>query len=132
MDARALAEELLSAYSEGTPVASAPSARESDFNLGSAYAVEAEIARLRQAAGHRPVGLKVGFANKAVWRALKLETLVWGSMYDDTVSDASGGAAALSIGSMIAPKIEPELVLKLARPLELGDGGAAPTAEAVL
>ena len=38
-----------------------------------------------RAAGHRTVGRKVGYANKAVWRVLKLETLVWAHMYDDTV-----------------------------------------------
>ena len=36
-------------------------------------------------AGIATVGRKVGFANKAVWRVLKLETLVWAHMYDDTV-----------------------------------------------
>jgi 2-keto-4-pentenoate hydratase len=55
----------------------------------------------------------VGFANKAVWRIMKLETLVWASMNDDTVRYANDGAAALSIGPMIAPKIEPEVVFKL-------------------
>ncbi len=49
----------------------------------------------RAAAGHRRVGVKVGYANKAVWRALKLETLVWASMYDDTVRHVAGGEATL-------------------------------------
>jgi 2-oxo-3-hexenedioate decarboxylase len=113
MDARALAEELLSAHSEGRPVASAPSARETDFSLASAYAVEAEIARLRQAAGRNSVGLKVGFANKAVWRALKLETLVWAHMYDDTVRYAAANTIPLPLDRMVAPKIEPEIVFRL-------------------
>ena len=42
--------------------------------------------RRRAAAGHRVVGVKAGYANKAVWRALKLETLAWASMYEDTVA----------------------------------------------
>ena len=95
-------------------------AREGGLDLPTAYAVEAELARRHVAAGHRVVGVKAGYANKAVWRALKLETLAWASMYDDTVRFTSGGKASLSIGRMIAPKIEPEIVVRLATPLAAG------------
>ena len=44
----------------------------------------------------RPSGRKVGYANKAVWRALKLDTLVWADMYDDTVRHAPRNDATLS------------------------------------
>lgn len=125
MDVRALAEELLSAHTRGQPLASAPSARENDYSLASAYAVEAEITRLRQAAGHTPVGLKVGYANKAVWRALKLETLVWAHMYDDTVRYAEANTIRLPLDRMVAPKIEPEIVFKLKDPF----AGSADPAE---
>ncbi len=40
---------------------------------------------MRRAAGRKTVGVKVGYANKAMWRVLKLDTLVWAHMYDDTV-----------------------------------------------
>jgi 2-oxo-3-hexenedioate decarboxylase len=63
------------------------------------------------AAGHRPVGLKVGFANKAAWRLHKLETLVWAHMYDDTVQRTVANQADLTVGRFVAPKIEPEIVL---------------------
>jgi 2-oxo-3-hexenedioate decarboxylase len=113
MDVRALAEELLSAHSRGQSLAAAPTDRGTDFSIATAYAVEAEIARRRQAAGRAIVGLKVGFANKAVWRALKLETLVWAHMYDDTVRFATGNSISLPLENMVAPKIEPEIVFKL-------------------
>ena len=50
---------------------------------------------MRRAAGHETVGVKVGYANKAMWRVLKLDTLVWAHMYDDTVryADANDGHA---------------------------------------
>ena len=80
----ALANELLDAYRERRLVVP-PSSREDGLSLATAYAVEAEIVRSRAAAGHHPVGLKVGFANKDTWRILKLETLAWAHMYDDTV-----------------------------------------------
>ena len=38
-------------------------------------------------------------------------------MYDDTVRYAQGNTAILSVASLIAPKIEPEIVFKLRTPL---------------
>ena len=97
-----------------------PSSRDPQFDLNAAYAVESELTRLRAAAGHRTVGRKVGFANKALWRVLKLDTLVWAHMYDDTVHDASSGEATLALDRMCSPKIEPEIVFKMRRPLDAG------------
>jgi len=120
----ALADAIASAVRTRTVLAAPPSA-EAGFDLDAAYAVEAELLARRRAGGHRAVGLKVGYANKAVWRALKLQTLVWAHMYDDTVSEAHGGRAGLSVGRMIAPKIEPEIVLALSSPLPAGLTDAA-------
>src|SRR3954465_12758210 len=112
-DPKALAQELTDAYATKT-IVPAPSSRDGGIDLDTAYAVEAEIARGRRAAGHQTVGWKVGYANKAMWRALKLETLVWAHVYDDTVGYADWNDTRLSIASMVAPKIEPEVVFKLA------------------
>jgi 2-oxo-3-hexenedioate decarboxylase len=94
-----------------------PSAIDPAFDLNAAYTVEAELVRLRRAQGRRTVGRKLGFANKAAWRILKLETLVWAHMYDNTVRYAENNDATLSIAGRVAPRIEPEIVFKLARPL---------------
>jgi len=112
-DVNALARELASAYANRQAVAIVPSARDGGFGLADAYAVEAELAQLRRADGHYAVGRKIGYANRAMWRALKLETLVWAHMYDDTVQYAERDGATLSIDRMFAPKIEPEIVFKL-------------------
>jgi 2-oxo-3-hexenedioate decarboxylase len=125
IDAAALAREILDAYARRQAIAIPPSARDGGLDLASAYAVESEIVRLRRAEGRTVAGLKAGFANKAVWRALKLETLVWAHMYDDTVHHAAGNAAPLPIDRMFAPKIEPEIVFRLKRPLGATDGPAA-------
>jgi 2-oxo-3-hexenedioate decarboxylase len=115
-----LADEIAAAFATKTPIEVAPSARDGCLDLATAYVVEAELTRRRVAAGHRVAGVKAGYANKAVWRALKLETLAWASMYDDTVRFASSGEASLDIGRMIAPKIEPEIVVRLTSPLPAG------------
>lgn len=112
-DSRTLAEELAAAYASKTLVPP-PTTREGGLDLATAYAVERELVRMRSLQGRHTVGVKVGFANKAMWRVLKLDTLVWAHMYDDTVRYAnSDNGAEVSIGKMVQPKIEPELVFKL-------------------
>lgn len=110
---QALAAELLGSRGNRTQIEQPPSARDPEFSLDDAYATEAEIVRLRLAGGHRVTGRKVGFANKAMWRILKLPTLVWAAMYEDTVIHASGNTAELSASRFYSPRIEPEIVVKL-------------------
>ena len=108
-----LARELFEAYTSGGHVAVVPTAREGGCDLATAYAVEAELTRMRRAGGHATVGRKIAFANKAVWRALKIQTVAWASMYDDTVHFAEAGRASASLARMRAPRLEPEVVMKL-------------------
>jgi 2-keto-4-pentenoate hydratase len=115
-DVDAIARELFSAYENGQMVEAPPSIRPG-FDLDAAYAVEARLQQFREAAGHKSIGRKVGYANKAMWRVLKLETLVWGHMYDDTVHYANGGTAALTITRPRSLKIEPEIVFGLKQPI---------------
>jgi 2-keto-4-pentenoate hydratase len=124
IDLQGLALELTAAYAERRALATPPSSRDG-LDLPTAYAIERELVRMRGAAGHRSVGVKVGYANKALWRALKLETLVWAHMYDDTVRYAHGNAAALSLARTISPRIEPEIVFKMKAPLGAGITEAA-------
>ena len=114
MDPNALAQTIADAYARRAQIPT-PSSQDAQFDLGAAYATEAALMSLRQQSGRRPVGLKVGFANKAVWRVMKLDTLVWAHMYDDTVRLATGGVASLPTAAMVSPKIEPEVVFKIAR-----------------
>jgi len=59
LEPQALAQELFTAYSTGRMVATPPSARDSSFDLGAAYAVESELVRLRKARGRDAVGLRL-------------------------------------------------------------------------
>jgi 2-keto-4-pentenoate hydratase len=122
----ALADELEKAYATKTILPVPLSSREAGFDLATAYAIGAELTRRRRVSGYKTVGRKVGFANKAMWRALKLDTLVWAYMYDHTVVYAGDSKpASLSLGAMVAPKIEPEIVLKLRAPIDTGNPDAA-------
>lgn|ERR1022692_952741 len=118
-----LARELLSAYETGRMVAVPPSGRVG-FDLNTAYEVEATLKQFREAAGHRAVGRKVGYANKAMWRVLKLETLVWAHMYDDTVHYSDGSSTTLALAHPRSLRIEPEIVFGLKHPVA-GEGADA-------
>jgi 2-keto-4-pentenoate hydratase len=130
IDVHALALQLTSAYAERRTLSSPPSSRDG-LDLSTAYAVERDLVLMRRSEGHETVGVKVGFANKAMWRVLKLETLVWAHMYDDTVRYADANVAMLSLAHMISPKIEPEIVFKLKAPPGAGITEAAAALEAV-
>jgi 2-oxo-3-hexenedioate decarboxylase len=125
-EVEALARELLSAYEAGEMVAIPPSQRPG-FDLNTAYAVEAALKQLREAGGHRAVGRKVGYANKAMWRVLKLETLVWAHMYDNTVHYSDRNSATLTLAHPRSLKVEPEIVFGLKQPImgETPDASAA-------
>jgi 2-keto-4-pentenoate hydratase len=126
----ASARELKAAQETGQMVAVPPSARPG-FDLDSAYEVEAILKHLRQGEGHRVVGRKVGYANQAMWRVLKLHTLVWAHMYEDTVHYSDGNSATLSIAHPRSLKIEPEIVFGLKRPIT-SEGNQTPDAIAAL
>ncbi len=129
-EVESLARELLSAYETGEMVAIPPSGRPG-FDLNTAYEVEATLKQFREAGGHRAVGRKVGYANKAMWRVLKLETLVWAHMYDDTVHYSDRNSATLTIAHPRSLKIEPEIVFGLKQPI-VTEGAATPDAAAAL
>jgi 2-keto-4-pentenoate hydratase len=120
----AWARELLSSSATGAMVAP-PFSQRNGFNLDVAYEIEARLKQVREADGHRAAGRKVGYANKAMWRVLKLETLVWGHMYEDTVHYAAGNSATLAIDQARSLKIEPEIVFGLKQALPEGADAAA-------
>jgi 2-keto-4-pentenoate hydratase len=107
-----IARELNSAHEAGNIVENLPS-RQPGFDLDAAYAVELELKHRRAVNGFKSVGRKVGYANKAVWRLLKLETLVWAHMYDDTVHYSQNNSATLTLPHSHSLKIEPEIVFHL-------------------
>jgi len=126
IDVEALARELMSAYEKGEMV-SAPPSSQPGFDLDTAYAVEAKLKQWRGVAGHKAVGRKVGYGNKAMWRILKLETLVWGHMYADTVHQSNDNSARLTVKHPRSLKIEPEIVFGLKDRVTLSGLDAAAT-----
>ena len=116
IEIEALARELLLANDTGQMVPTLPSSR-SGFDLNAAYEVEAQLKQWREASGAKAVGRKVGYANKAMWRVFKLQTLVWAHMYEDTVHYAEDNSAGLTLPHARSLRIEPEIVFGLKQPI---------------
>ena len=114
-DADAVAGRILAAFDVAYSIAPITDERP-DFQLDDAYAVAAQVTARRMARGERPVGWKVGFTNTTIWDEYGVHAPIWGPMYDTTVAaiDPGQGAAACAIGHLVEPRIEPEIVLKLA------------------
>jgi 2-oxo-3-hexenedioate decarboxylase len=115
IDIGATAGEVLAAIDSHRQVAPF-STRGPNFGLDLAYAVTAELRRLRTLRGERQIGRKIGFTNPAIWAEYNVHAPIWGDMYD-TTTRSLGTPEQLSLSLFVEPRIEPEIVFKLARSL---------------
>jgi 2-keto-4-pentenoate hydratase len=90
------------------------SRRYPDFDLAEAYQVVARVRTLRAARGEDPVGRKIGFTNRAVWRDFEVSAPIWNYVFNRTVMHSSAIEAEFALDKMPEPRIEPEIVLHLA------------------
>jgi 2-keto-4-pentenoate hydratase len=118
-----VAEELVEARRRREYVP-APTKRERGFSLGDGYAVAEDVAKLWQAAGHQPVGIKIGLTNVPAWDRLGITAPVWGPIYRDTLIEATTETQAQCVSfptvPLTAPRVEAEIVVELSA--ELGPG----------
>jgi 2-oxo-3-hexenedioate decarboxylase len=91
------------------------------FSLADAYAVTAELRRMRVARGERPAGRKIGFTNRNIWAEYSVFEPIWGDIYDSGVQTLEPGGA-IGVGHLPEPRIEPEIVLGIERDLSPGMG----------
>lgn len=90
---------------------------DSDFGLDDAYAVSDAVMAARMARGERPCGWKIGFTNRNIWEEYGVRAPIWGPMYRGTIRacDPRQAAAVLDATAFVEPRIEPEIVLRIAR-----------------
>ena len=115
-----VAAELIAAY-DARSFVDRLTAADPGFDTDAAYDVLHHIERDRHARGWQPVGRKIGFTNRTIWERYGVPGPMWARMWDRTVTFASDGAAALSLLPFVQPRIEPEVVFKLAAPISPGD-----------
>lgn len=119
MDSRRIAQELIAALATGGTIPSVV-ARHPDFGWDEAYAVAAEILKLRRARGEKTVGRKIGFTNRNIWAEYGATAPIWAHVYDRTLVHAKDGRATVSLKGSARPRLEPEIAFKLKAPLAAG------------
>ena len=119
MDTKQIARELLAALDRGQTIPSIV-ARYPGFDWDEAYAVSAEILRLRRARGERTLGRKIGFTNRNIWAEYGATAPIWAHVYDTTLILASDHRATVSLRGSVQPRLEPEIAFKLKSTLPAG------------
>ncbi|HUG76211.1 MAG TPA: decarboxylase [Burkholderiales bacterium] len=107
-----LAEELIElqrAPREVTPF----SGRYPHLTSEAGYAASRALHEHRLAQGWKPVGRKIGFTNRSLWPRYGVYEPIWGTVYDRTLIEASGGRASVSLAGLVNPRIEPEVCFRL-------------------
>jgi 2-oxo-3-hexenedioate decarboxylase len=112
-DLSAIADEIFATLGTGRQV-SPFTARPAGLTLDEAYRVSALLNRKREARGEKRLGRKIGFTNRTIWEQYKVYAPIWGYVYDTTVHDL-GTTVSLPLAGYAEPRIEPEIVLGLAR-----------------
>lgn len=116
----AIAARLMTAQDAAALLAPITDARP-DFSVDDAYAVLAEIQARRQAQGWQPVGRKIGFTNRTLWPRYGVYQPMWAQVWAHTVHPAKAGRAKLALHGFVQPRLEPEVVFKLAGPVPVTD-----------
>ncbi len=123
-DSGETAKQVLATLDSGAQMT--PISQTSGLDLEAGYRIGADIRRLREARGERPVGRKIGFTNAGIWDQYGIHAPIWGYMYETTVfdiADLAGGR--LDVSAFPEPRIEPEIMLGLSRAPEPGMDEAA-------
>ncbi len=91
------------------------SERDPTLDRQRAYAIAAEIHARRLRREELPVGRKIGFSNRAIWKTYGVDAPIWGHVYDSTLHHAPDGVARFALGPLLQPRLEPEIQLHFAR-----------------
>jgi 2-oxo-3-hexenedioate decarboxylase len=92
-----------------------------NLTLPQAYQVAHELHGVLVSRGFKPAGRKIGFTNRALWEQFQVNAPIWGHVYEQTIHLAQAGQQRLSLAGMIAPRMEPEVVLKLSAAVPAGE-----------
>lgn len=119
MDTTAIAKELLDALDRGRTIRSVVE-RHPGFDWDDGYEVAANLLKLRQQRGERPVGRKIGFTNRNIWPEYGATSPIWAHVYDRTLVFAENHRATVSLRGAARPRLEPEIAFKLKAALPAG------------
>lgn len=89
--------------------------------LPEAEALQDRLTALRVARGERPLGYKIGFTNRTLWPLYGVHHPIWGPLWDTRFTQLEGTDARASLAGFAEPRLEPEIVVGLARTPESDD-----------
>jgi 2-oxo-3-hexenedioate decarboxylase len=98
----------------------APFTTQASLTVADAYRVSRAVTARRVGRGEKPVGRKIGFTNRTIWDEYRVHHPIDGPMYDTTVEYVSGARTGYGLSRFVEPRIEPEIVLGLARAPQAG------------
>ncbi len=104
---------LLEAWDHGARLD--PAAFPHPASLADAEAIQARIATIRQARGEQRVGYKIGFTNRSIWPLYGVHHPIWAPVWDTTLTLLEGTQADVEVARFAQPRLEPEIVFRLAR-----------------
>lgn len=107
-----------------------PSQVVDEFDLAAAYRSAANTDAALCELGWEHAGRKLGFTNRATWAEFDLVTPIWSYVYDRTVIDAST-TAEVPVSDLVAPRIEPEIVLGINERINVAGSEPDELAEAI-
>jgi 2-keto-4-pentenoate hydratase len=105
LDARSAAQQIPPLSSHGA------------LSMADGYDIAKSIHDIRIAQGERPVGRKIGFANRRIFpqQAVADDAVItWSPLFDTTVRYAEENQGIQSLAGALQPRIQPEIVFKLA------------------
>ncbi len=94
---------------------SPPSAARADFGLDEAYRIADQVMTARCHRGEHVAGWKIGFTNSSIWDEYGVHAPIWGPMYAAGITARDAGEIpSLDAAGFVEPRIEPEIVLRVA------------------
>ncbi|HMF03646.1 MAG TPA: hypothetical protein VKH17_02445, partial [Acidimicrobiia bacterium] len=121
VDLQTIAQQLLDAYENATMLKPTTAAH-AEFDSADAYEVLDRIAAFRSREGWELVGRKIGFTSRTIWARYGVDRPMWAHIWSRTVVQSVENRAEVSLDRFVQPRIEPEVVFKLRRPLGRTDG----------
>ena len=80
-----------------------------------AEALQARINAIRQSRGERRAGYKIGFTNRSIWPIYGVHHPIWAPVWDSTLTLLDTDQAEVRVARFAQPRLEPEIVFRLAR-----------------
>lgn len=118
------AHQLLNARTQGEQIL--PLSAHGSLTIADGYDVARSILDIRIAQGEIPLGRKIGFANRRHRMQQTVDeptgTPSWAPIFDATVHFAEDNLGVQSLDGAIQPRIQPEIVFKLAKTPAPGAG----------